>query len=1734
MKRFDLFICLCLALCCFVAPAKEVSAKVGDQSLIVPEISSSHKNGQTIRKEYPTIDSVIALQDSLAKSRTAGLQTRSSRDLSLYAVGSIPISESVSPSGARVYRIPISTAQGWELTPSISLVYNSQAGNNVAGYGWGIGGLSSITVRNKNLYYENIISAGLYDSPYAKYALDGIPLVTSAYGPAGFELSTAKGNVHVRRHENSLGQVLYFTAIYPDGSTARYGAIDNTSPRNTYPISLLTDKDGNTITFEYTIVDNVDYISSIHYGSTASISFNYTTRSNEAPYGTASFGQTVSFPRKLLDSITSYDGNSVICEYSLNHQFQDRVSLLKEIRCCSAGEELPPLEFSYGVDDETGNNVITSFNQVVQYYFAQYFNKTDDVPLQYHRGKLIPCSPNDGIVVLPDKSNYVAIDSATYWFTKYYKYGSDYNAQQLILCNNTGENSYSQSTIVAGSGFQLIEAVDVDGDGTDELVKINNSSTTQDVTDYTITVYSFGEDYNYTSRQFTVSVSDGTHNRFFKSPAKSYYRFGNFRGDGTTMLMIMTRDASKFALVDLNEGTKLIETTLFTNGDDEENLVIVADFENDGKSDLCHVTTTGMDVYSLSGDSSNSFGFRTTYSGVTKSQLYYEPNINHPDLPQEATPKIYVVDINGDGYPDIASAPLACTIGGVTFSQFPTWNISIFNGKGFSTESKSYYNRKRGDIVYFLDVDRDGLPDMLHQNYAAVWYYPNLNAEFNSPIPPAYIPLDSLADVVPGDCSMFGTSGDVIIMSGPWMRLYELSPNHVQRRSLTHITDSFGNIHSNTYSNSGSFDGAYLMDPNRTYNFSSGFVRLRAPFRVLSRAYNYDADQHTLTDSYYTYWDAVYHSRGLGFCGFGKMCVMDYISRNCATTVFDPQRFGIQTSETVSKGYYDPPYSTVTNTYDNNTTAYGKLNPRLIQSVAADSLYGITTTTSYTYGDYDLPMSIIVSRPSGSGPAFTEGTHMTYQNTVTPTKYILGLVTEEILTRETDGDATSSWLGKTINTYDNSGRLLTSADYIGKRQVTQIPINLRDSITRSGISPFIDVVHLVSSTRLTYNSHGNITSEKTAPYGATTFTGDTLVYDANGRYLLSKTDALGHTTTYSNYNKFGKPTTVTDYRNRSTTYTYDSWGNLTQVSHPDGGVEQMTTAWGGDGLYTVTHTATGSPETITHYDALGREIKSGVKRFDGVWQFTNKEYDSKGRLSRVSLPYRATTGVTGPSYWNTYHYDIYDRPDSLCEASGRRTRWSYNGTSTTTIKDGISITRTTDAMGRVVSTSDSGGTVTYTLRDDGQPSSITAPGNVVTTFTYDAYGRRTQMVDPSLGTESDSYTWNADGSSVFTHINRNGTVATSKDRFGRVTYVSRAGEFNTTYTYDTYGRLSNVSSTNGTGKEYTYDAYDRVATFKETVPNNKWLQKTYTYSTGSVLSSIAYTSQSGYITTETYTYANGHNTGITLPNNKTVWSLVSENDLGQPTEITTGQQTREYGFTAFGLPTYRRIEGGYIQNFTYQFDPATGNLLGRGGYLGSAETFGYDNLNRLTSITKGNTTRQIVYQDNGNITSIDGVGTLIYGGGPGVSPYEVTGLTPESGQPSYRQRTVTYNSFDRPAYVVENTMDYPEAHFTYNADGERVFADIEYIDGHLHTQYYIGGRYEYDNPYGTATERLYLGGDAYSAPMVYQKSGNGSWTLYNIGRDYLGSITSISDESDGIIAVYRYDPWGRLVDFNGT
>ena len=304
-------------------------------------------------------------------------------------------------------------------------------------------------------------------------------------------------------------------------------------------------------------------------------------------------------------------------------------------------------------------------------------------------------------------------------------------------------------------------------------------------------------------------------------------------------------------------------------------------------------------------------------------------------------------------------------------------------------------------------------------------------------------------------------------------------------------------------------------------------------------------------------------------------------------------------------------------------------------------------------------------------------------------------------------------------------------------------------------------------------------------------------------------------------------------------------------------------------------------------------------------------------------------------------------------------------------------TRTIDETGRLVSVSDSGGTINYAYRVDGQPLTITAPGNVVTSFTYDEFGRRRSMTDPSSGVQRDSVTYNSNGSYVQKHKNPNGSINTSVDRYGRVTNVTRISNATTgiSYTYDTQGRLIRVSTGN-TVHTYSYDSHGRVSSEGET-DGNLELTRTYGYDSTGKLVSTRYESSLGMDVTEQYGYAYGTHFETKLPNGTVIWRLQQEDDLGHATSALTGGVVRTYGFSSTGMPTFRKMNNGLLQNFSYSFDTQTGNLMSRSDLVnGMTESFGYDELNRLTSMTVENITRSMNFALNGNITSMPGIGTM--------------------------------------------------------------------------------------------------------------------------------------------------------------
>jgi len=268
---------------------------------------------------------------------------------------------------------------------------------------------------------------------------------------------------------------------------------------------------------------------------------------------------------------------------------------------------------------------------------------------------------------------------------------------------------------------------------------------------------------------------------------------------------------------------------------------------------------------------------------------------------------------------------------------------------------------------------------------------------------------------------------------------------------------------------------------------------------------------------------------------------------------------------------------------------------------------------------------------------------------------------------------------------------------------------------------------------------------------------------------------------------------------------------------------------------------------------------------------------------------------------------------------------------------------------------------------------------------------------------------------------------------------------------------------------------------------------------------------------------------IKLNNYISIWKLDQANNYGQPTKVNTGSIIREYQYNNYGIHTGRTAKVGQntaFQNHTYNFDIASGNLTFRkDNKYNLQEDFDYDGLNRMTDY--GNNTA--TYNEKGNITKKSDIGSSFNYNIIG-KPYAISNVSRPTDAISQVTQTVTYNSFKRPQEIVEGNKT---ALFTYNAKGSRVGMSLLQTDPESFQRYgYLSDCYERVENYHNGgvvycKEKLYLGGNYYNAPAIYVKDGNNNWQLYYICRDYLGSITHITDASGNVIEENSYDAWGR-------
>lgn len=1748
------------------ASAETKTNKIMDKQSVIDSIVKPEKNlvierevtpkGDTIyRYKYQAVDlgpiedkapTILYKEEPKRALRSAMPALQSVAEKGNHYVGKIPFTEGVTPTGGKTYAIPILTAPCKGQAPQVAIAYNSQGSNGTAGYGWNVTGASAINVVGKTIHYDGQTAAVDLSKPAeCAFALDGVRLVRNTGTLTQYDYETSQGFVLVKKHLAN-GEIAYFTVAYPNGNTATFGFKNNTKTQPVYPITEMVDRNGYKINFEYTVSGNCHFLSRIAYGGrseaehTAEMLFNYEKRKD---FTTVYLSGVALAADKLLKIVVSLNkvGNTFeeLCTYRLSHELKD-VSQLVQIGCSSGGVEMAPLKFGYSADNLMGGS--GRLQRETQFYLPQYFQDygTGIKPI-YIRGKFVKGHYNDGLITLP---GHYSPYSMLIEDNGHFLYGSGYPEDQDILIV-PGLSFYSKpNAIKTENGFQTIQAVDTNGDGIDEIVKVNytfnNVSYTE--TNLKIQVYNY-EGLNLPSTSFTVLVKGSAYDhKHFYSPMSYVYLFGDFLGTGKNQLLTISHNktfmgdnvTSWFSLIDLDKKAKVSETSLFPL--DYNAHVFPLDVDGDGKVELCRNTSSGIDIYSFS-SAQNRFvkikgNEKLGASSRIKSAIFGDLNADGKVdllLPPEYTSYLSfsertlpiwapihcpvckrkepvlstqqtvcegcLTDLNKYYYAPNSKAacrvchfglvrrPLAgqkeldmcCPVHGTKikvrfnvkyFDYGKKWDAYLSTGKGFVHTEMPIICKEDSDRFFLADVNSDGHADLICIRNTKARLFMNHNGVISA-IAQDSIEVPRGISLLPLNvCNLFNMSHLVSIEKGR-VDCYRFTKDHTKSNLLTNFTDSYGLKHTNGYRNIIEDNAIYQPSRiKRTYPYCN----LNAPLFLLSVNNVYDGNE-PIRGNAYLYEGAVIHRTGLGFVGFETTNVEDVVKHVFTRERHDVERLGITTRTETRDRDVDLYYA------NTNFTAAKTCNPVLTRSVETNKLTGVKKETQLFYDAFNNPTRQRIS--FGNGNIYTESVQ-TYRNVTTSDRYLVGLPLAKATTSGRDG-----------NTWTTREEYAYNAQWMPERQVTYANGN------KTG------------ETRWTYDAYGNVTSEKSAPYNVTELLGNTYTYDAIGRNLLTKTNALGQTTTYAEYDKWGQAHRITDHKGRTTTIVTDAWGKPVSTTSPDGITTTTTTAWGGKGLYTIAKTITGKPKTIVHYDALEREVRKGNMRFDGKWQFVDNAYDYKGRLAKTSLPFKGDA----PALWTTYEYDNYDRPIKQTEASGKTTTWSYAGQSVTETKEGIASTKTTDAIGELIKVEDPGGTITYTLRPDGQPSAITAPGNVVTTFEYDGFGRRTAIADPSAGKQTFTEKYDNSGICTSTATDARGkTVTTIKDKYGRTIQINRP-EFNVSYTYNKDGQLEREEYSDRRAKSYSYDALGRVA---HSLDDASGIDVGFTYKDGNV-ASIKYNSlnnPNGVEMKETYLYTNGHKTEVKFNDRQSVWKLIEENDLGQPTQIATGSLVRTYSYSNIGLPT--RQTTGNVQDISYNFDVQTGNLLSRtDNRRNITETFGYDKLNRLCQIG----TQQVKYADNGNVLEMPGMGVMGYDNA--AKPYQVTAFTPIGNNVPTREQQITYNSFQCPDKITENGYS---ASFSYDAEGDRAEMTIRKGNDEVLTRQYIDARYEIDNSF---TERFYLGGDAYDALAVCVND-FGVDSTYYILRDYLGNITHIINEDGTLRQELSYDAWGRL------
>lgn len=1675
-----------------------------------------------------------------------------------FSVGSPKGELTVNGVGAAQYQLAIECPYGGGLDPQISLTYNSQGnGYGLAGYGFTVTGISVITRGGKNLFYDNTIGGVTYTASDNLF-LDGKRLILQS-GNACQEGATycLQGDPYTKiiAHGvyNSSMASTWFEVKTPDGKTYQYGNTisshityknGNGNPRiASWYINRVDDVYGNYMTYDYTIGDLYAYLSTVTYGMNSNKSRGIT---NKVVFEYQGLGSTFSVFNiedqkgkidKCISSITTSCNDSIYRKYLLTYDSSSDQSSCKYTRLVSVqeqngiGESLPPagLKWNFlpsGIAGKSQIDVETKDkNRLVKEYNKNYFavdvngdGVSDIIRLssvsvingqgsQSHKTYVyiskskVSSSGNISyeypfIVEIPSTvsiENYTNLMGGIYptdldgdgyndLIFPYFSQSSSSYWQVLfwIVYGRDAAKRISNAQLIATNlkvtkEVPLLVPFDTDGDGKDDLLCVEQSKK-----DGSYPAFIVRKKDDFRKDDFSITLS--------KDPKRLFC--ADYNNDGLTDIILLHEDGYKIYFN--NGGTEL--TQQFTEDNTRTGTDLrdrwrfqQGDFDGDGLVDFVYNVTGETCLWIARNNGDGTFSFTKSDNIGIADQGSNKDNDKY---------SIHVWDIDHDGRADVTVCKAGYENSGFPSYKtvFTTTQVRWLNSDGTTLRlMKNIAKNREEDALerYLFTGDFDGDGHMELANYGS-----DLTSNDNT-------------------------------FTEDKINVYRNLPDMTQTGKISQITDGFGNSSEVSYLpatnplvyTKSESDGQISEYPVNTYTLPISVVRN-------VKASNGIAGAQT---SEYGYKDLKIHMAGAGMLGFSGTTVTNNTTGEQTVSEvirYDNMRWipvetkvtknlGGKTSETISQ----------TTIADVDSTYFAYESTSVMTDVDGHTV----TTTSH----YDTEKGVLLDRTieNDGGDMYKKVSYSIFQN-------ISGIWLPRIMsTKQKHTDDTSLHSTITRYYYDNKGNVTTTKRYYTTSQLL--------------------------TTASTYDVYGNCLTSKTIGKDVKSIK-EYNEYDPSGRFVVkSYQDPAAAVNTFT-YDIFGNVLTESDATDTSniltTQNTYDKWGRLIASKAADGTETTYTTGWGNsnDKKYYVLKTKSNTPWELTWYDSAGHEVLQQSFGPKSVLVSKATEYNEKGQVVNV-------TKVNGKlSISESFTYDELGRLETDKFSSGKEISYSYGDRSVTTTTAGRSCTKTTDAWGNLLTSTDQAGNeVRYVYYSNGKPASVTTNGSTVS-MKYDLAGNQISMTDPDAGTTT--YEYAADGTLLKQKDARGIETVNTYDDLGRLSKVL-IGSKTIEYTYGTSGnenlRLTKKTM-DGNSVEYkNFDKYGRPLKEIRNIVGKGCYEFNYQYDDRNRLEKTIYPGNLEV----TYSYDDYGFKNQTTANGEVIYSLKTYNGLTTETAFNellsigrikdaNGYESKAKLLKGFllnkniqgngyeddcssvsiedekrGIPRPELLIGENIDWHDVNFDPLTGNLLARQRKDHHVEVFGYDDLDRLKSVSTSTASSVsetgtltevmgITYSPNGNILSKTGVGNYTYNST--IQPHAVMSVDNTEGVIPTDALITDFNDLGK-IQDIEDEDSSRRIDFIYGPDLQRWYTSMT-KDGHEERTTIYLDNYEKITENGITREFYYLDGGV----IVIKQ--NNEFKPYLAFTDNLGSILSVVDENGDFVFKASYDAWGIQTD----